>query len=274
MQSEQNLGSAVPPSGQAPVSHASQPAEQSSAPQPVAYAADQQAHLSSLVSGKYKEGLEKGEQKGYERGLKEAQERALQQAQVPVQPVPSYIPQHQPAQQPTPVPMDPQVHQQMIDASVRQALSSFVTQKQQEFETQQKQKEAQQLVADLTPKVQAAQKKYADFNERVNLEAFQGDEWFKVLNTVDNPGDVIYDLMDKTAQFTSLETLLNSGNKAKIDMAKKKLHDLSVSLKNNESSAAKKIPNDPLREVRPSKASSSGDVNLTKAAREKYANRF
>lgn len=268
MQQEQSLGNATPPvSGQAPVSVASQPVESAPAqPARPSYTEDQQAHLNSLIGAAKKE--------GYEKALREHQERATQHAQVPAQPVPSYVPQHHSIPQPVPAQIDPQAQRQMIDEAVSKSLGTFITQKQQEFESKRRQEEAQQLVADLTPKVQAAQKKYADFNDKVNFEAFQGDEWFKALNTVDNPGDVMYDLMDKTAQFTALESLLNSGNKAKVEMAKKQLHNLSLSLKNNESSAAKKVPNEPLKGVRPSNVSSSGDVNLTKQARSKYANQF
>ncbi len=57
-------------------------------------------------------------------------------------------------------------------------------------------------------------------------------------------------------------------------MAKNKIQQLSTSMKNNESSASKKVANEPLKDVRPSKVNSSGDVNLTKAAREKYARQF
>lgn len=269
MQQEQNLGNAAP-TGQAPVSGANQ-AESTPAQPRVNYAEDQQAHLNGLVSAKYKEGLDKGDQRGYERGLREAQDRT---AQAPVQPTPSYVPQHQPVQPHPPTPIDPQALQQMMKSTAQETFQTAFTQVQQQFEAKQKQAETQQLVADLTPKVEAAQKKYADFNQRVNLEAFQGDEWFKALNTVDNPGDIMYELMDKATQFKGLESLLNSGNKAQVEMAKKQIHNLSVSLKNNESSAAKKVPNEPLKGVRPSNVSSSGDVNLTKAAREKYANRF
>jgi hypothetical protein len=264
---EQNLGSATPPSGQAPVSVASQPVESIPAqPSRPTYTEDQQAHLNSLIGAAKKE--------GYEKALRERQEQPVQHAQAPVQPVPSYVPQHQPIPQPVSAPIDPQMQQQMIDAAVSKSLGTFMTQKQQEFEIKRQQEEAQQLLADLTPKIQSAQQKYADFNEKVNFTAFQGDEWFRALNKLDNLGDVVYDLMDKPAQFTALETLLNSGNKAKVEMAKKQLHNLSVSLKNNEASASKKVPNEPLKGVRPSNVSSSGDVNLTKAARDKYANRF
>ena len=77
--------------------------------------------------------------------------------------------------------------------------------------------------------------------------------------------------MDNPFQLQALERLLSSNYEGDLKMGKKQLEKLSTSMKNNESSASKKIPNEPLRDVRPSKVSDSGEVNLTKYAREKWA---
>ena len=267
MQQEQNLGSAAEAvsaaPAQAPVSQVSQPTESSQGQSArVTYTPEQQAHVDSLV------GVAK--KAGYDKALRESQAQAAPQA--PAHPAPNYSPAYQPAQKPYQAP--PQVDTETLRQMIGTELNGTLQKYREQFEEKRKQEEATQLLNDLTPKVQAAKQKYADFDQKVDFGVIKSDQFYKELNKLDNAGDVIYKLMDSPMQLKAIEMMMSSGYDGDIRMAKNELAKLSNSMKNNESSAGKRIPNEPLRDVRPSKVNDSGEVNLTKAARDKYARHF
>ena len=268
MQQEQSIGT-TSPQGQAPIQN--QPVEQQAVQQPAvrhSYSDDQQNHVNSLISAKYHEGIEKG----YQRALKEQKER---EAQAPIQPIPHYAPQPN-HQAPPYTPIDPGMIKQMVEPSITPLIQAEVQKiieaERQKFEAKKVQDEINYLSQNLEPKINAARQKYPDFEQKVKFGALRGGEWFRALGNVDNAGDVLYSVMDNPQHLVTIGQLLNSGNPDEIEIGKAKLHSLSQSLKNNEASASKKIPNEPISEVRPSKVNSSGDVNLTKWARETFRN--
>jgi hypothetical protein len=214
------------------------------------YSAEQQQHFNDVLKAE--------KQKAYEKGLKESQYQAA-----------PAIPEIR-----TPSANTPSINEQQMKEMIGKEFTPLLQKTLQEYQMQaiaeQQKRDDEQLAQELLPKIEAAKQKYADFGEKVDLGIFDHNRnWFKALNSVDNAGEVIYELQnDSVGKFMNLHSLLTSENKSQQSLGHRQLQAFAQSLKNNEASASKKIPHEPLGELRPSKVNSSGNTDVTKWGRE------
>lgn len=279
MQQEQSVGTTSAVSSEMPVSVSTstpapaqsptpeytpdQPVKEPASQRPL-YSSEQQQHINDLLKAE--------KQKAYEKGIREARE--AREAQSQYQPTQS-IPDTRIQSIPSSVVNEQQV-KEMIGKEFTPLLQKTLQDYQMQVFAEQQKRDDEQLATELLPKIEAAKQKYADFAEKVDLGIFDHNRnWFKALNSVENAGEVIYELQnDSVGKFMNLHSLLTSENKAQQSLGHRQLQAFSQSLKNNEASASKKIPHEPLGELRPSKVNSSGNTDVTKWAREYAKNRM
>lgn len=191
-----------------------------------------QAEVNGLVGG----AKQKGYEKGYAQALAEAQAKV--QAQPPVQPV----------QQP----LDPNLSS---DERVRQIAAQESERHFKAIQEQaiQKQQEAhgQQIAAQLAAKVNAAAEKYADFNDVVRdvdyVNNFQ--DVLALSNTVDNSGDVLYDLAKNPGKLATLRQYMRE---LPAHLVQKEMLRMSESIKANQNALGAPSSPSPLAPIKPS----------------------
>lgn len=260
--SERPISVSAPVPAQSPIPERapSEPIKDSQRERPM-YTTEQQSHINDLVGFTKKSAYEKGKQ--------DAQEQYHS----------SVVPAHN---------ATPHVDEGKIKELVRgesqqviqkafEELQVRAQQEQQQRREEELKRSDEQLAQELLPKIDAAKQKYADFGEKVDLSAFENNrEFFKALNSVDNTGEVMYELLNgPLGTFSSLRNAFADGSSPWMrNRGYQQLQTFSQSLKNNEASASKKIPSSPLGEIRPSHVKNSGEANVTKWAREHYKNRI
>lgn len=108
--------------------------------------------------------------------------------------------------------------------------------------------EAQRQLTQLKGKVDDAQKRYPDFDEVTSQVDFSHPDVQRVLhyaNTVDNAGDVLYDLAKNPSKIATLLALPPQ-------LATQEVRKLSGSIVQNQQALASPKPNEPLSQTRPS----------------------
>lgn len=128
--------------------------------------------------------------------------------------------------------------QKMIDERAPQALAKQV-QEQQRLQTNQS----------FIQKIEAGKAAYPDFDkkvERLNLPALE--HLIPLLNSTDNPADVLYDIANnpkKIVDFTMLQNL-------NPQLAYEEMQKMSGSIKQNQAAASQTYPDEPLSQLKPS----------------------
>lgn len=108
---------------------------------------------------------------------------------------------------------------------------------------------ANQIAYDFVGKMQAAKDKYSDFEETVaqlNLPAHPHIVYWA--NSLDNTADVVYDIAKNPEKFAGILMLAQSAP----ELARRKLSELSNSIKKNEEALKQPNVNEPLSQLRPS----------------------
>jgi len=149
-----------------------------------------------------------------------------------------------------------------IDEVVNKRIQEFQQKLEQEAQAKTRQHEEElqkqqvaKMAEEMVPKIQAAEKEYADFNEvtsNVNFGAYP--EILAASNGVDNTGHVLYELAKNPGKLAVIDNLMAKGSQ-KAAMAE--LRKLSNSIKQNQVSNSKRTPT-PLNSVKSSNVGDSG----------------
>lgn len=201
------------------------------APAPSAEKMLTQSEVNRIVSAQKHE--------AYQKGLSAAQQNNTVTSEVPAAPQQSNV----------------SLGQNNIDydAKIQAAVSAqFQTMQQQQYE-QAQQAAAQQyatgLLNELTPKIEDAKSRYEDFDAVTTpLSEIKDVRLFGLANSVDNAGDVLYDLGHNPGKITSLLSLSDL-NPA---LAQVEIQKLSNSIKSNNKAMQESLPRDPINQVRSS----------------------
>ena len=132
--------------------------------------------------------------------------------------------------------------------------------------------EAQRIASEFYSKVNAGKTKYQDYDQKmsaINLGAIANH--VELANRFDNTADIMYELASNPTEIALLKQLIdidmqsgNSTNLAQVQMKK-----ISDALKNNESAASYKAPQQPLSQLKPSDSGTgAGNNNGPKSAKE------
>lgn len=105
---------------------------------------------------------------------------------------------------------------------------------------------AMKTINDINMKVNDAKTRYPDFDNVVNLKHFQQmPEVLHYVNTVDNSGDVIYDLFKNPSKIGGIRMLPS-------DLATQEIMKLSNSIKQNQLASNSPVTPEPLSQIKPS----------------------
>lgn len=105
---------------------------------------------------------------------------------------------------------------------------------------------AMKIINDVNMKVNDAKTRYSDFDNVVNLKHFQHmPEVLDYVNTVDNSGDVIYDLFKNPSKMGAIRMLPR-------DLANQEIMKLSNSIKQNQLASNSPVTPEPLSQIKPS----------------------
>jgi hypothetical protein len=163
-------------------------------------------------------------------------------------------------QQPQAQPMDSMPTQSMHPDQVRQMIAD-------EHAKTMYQLQVKQIHDDFNHKVMAASSKYPDFQETVSSLVSSGHsvplELMMLANSVDNTGDVIYDLAKNPAKVGALLNLTQRQDTA--HLAIKEMQGLSSSIKQNEAAQNMKNAPEPLSQL---KSSYTGTDNGSYSVRD------
>jgi hypothetical protein len=127
---------------------------------------------------------------------------------------------------------------------------------------------AQRIVQNFWQKISPGREKYQDFDKVTgDIEYGRFQNVVQLLaDYVDNSHDVLYELGKDRFKLAQLEQLAYMSPKDAIVQAQR----LSQSLKDNEASSNRKLPNEPLSQMRPSNTGTDNGVMSVKDYRAKY----
>lgn len=140
----------------------------------------------------------------------------------------------------------------------------------QDSRTRSEQEYAQRIVQNFTSKLTAGKEKYEDF-DRVTA-GIQFDRYPNVVHIlsaeIDNAADVLYHLSKDEAKMAQLERDAEDPRFQHIALSNAR--KLAQSLKDNESAAKVRVPNEPLSQLRPSNTGTDNGVMSVRDYRAKY----
>jgi hypothetical protein len=234
---------------------ATQPAATTVAPsiEPQAEKLLSQHEVNSLVGGAKQKGFEKG----YAQALAEAQAKA--QAQQPTQPA-------QPVTQPQALSDEDRIRQiaaQEFENHAR-ALREKALQEQQEAH-------GQQIAKQLAAKVSIAAEKYPDFNDVVKEVDYVNNfpDILSLSNTVDNSGDVLYDLAKNPGKIATLRQYIRD---LPANLVQKEILRMSESIKANQNALNATSAPSPLAPIKPSNTGTdNGKIKSAADYRKQFA---
>lgn len=116
----------------------------------------------------------------------------------------------------------------------------------------------EQSLTEVTPKILAAKKKYADFDSVVNEAGIDQNPLLAIFaNEVPNSGEVIYELSNSPQKLATFNLLASKDSTAKA--ALKFIKGISDAISQNQEAVSKnKLPSSPLKSIKPSPVASSG----------------
>jgi uncharacterized protein with von Willebrand factor type A (vWA) domain len=138
----------------------------------------------------------------------------------------------------------------------------------QEAQSKAEAEHAQKTVQNFWNKLAPGKEKYSDFDKvlaNVNLSKFPNVVQL-LAEYVDNSADLMHYLGNDPIKMNELESLAQRSPEGAVFAARK----LSQSLKDNESSAKVKVPNEPLSQLRPSNTGTDNGVMSIRDLRQKY----
>jgi hypothetical protein len=196
-----------------------------------------QAPTESMVpQGKVNELVGSAKQKGYQKALDEIREQQQLLAQ-------------QPSNQ---APNNSTANNNVDLASlIDSRLGEFQKQQQAQHQEAAAQAEAHRILSELAAKTEDAKKRYSDFDEKVGsiAGAFESaPQLLHYANTVDNSGDILYDLANNPTKIANLAKL----GEMNPQLALMEIQRLSSSIKQNQNAAPAPASPDALRPVKSS----------------------
>lgn len=244
-----------------PEVNGTQPSATTVAPAPEAQAEKllSQHEVNSLVGGAKQKGFEKG----YAQALAEAQAKAQaqQQAQQAQQPV-------QPAQTTQPQALSDEERIRQIAA---QEFENHARALQERALREQQEKQGQQIAAQLAAKVSSAAEKYPDFNEVVKDVDYVNNfpDILSLSNTVDNSGDVLYDLAKNPSKIATLRQFMRD---LPPHLVQKEMLKMSESIKANQAALNFSSSPAPLAPIKPSNTGTdNGKIRSVSDYRKQFA---
>jgi hypothetical protein len=216
-----------------------------------------QHEVNSLIGAAKQKGLEKGYQQA-QAEFQAAQQHAMQQQySQPPQQQPGQQPQNMMPQQGQNPAMSPQQQpaggQPINDADrLRQiAAEEFAKQQQQMHQNAiayAQQQHDLRTGNELAAKIAEAKTRYPDFDKVVSLDDFaKMPDILRLANTVDNAGDVFYEMAKNPSKVSSLRGLPQDSQ-----LAVNEVKRLSDSIKQNQLAASQPQTSEPLNQVKPS----------------------
>ena len=166
-------------------------------------------------------------------------------------------------------PVAPTVPHGTMDHAAMQKLAEDTFAKKQAEYMQQVQLEAQRkegerVLSELETKMNEARSRIPDFDEKVKaLKLEKTPEVLWYLNTVDNAGDVAYDMAKNPWKIANLRS-------STPDHAALLVKQLSDSVKTNQSADATKMPPEPLAQIKPGNQGSDKQATTAADFRAKY----
>ncbi len=137
--------------------------------------------------------------------------------------------------------------QRMVEEATKQHQESLTR----EWLSHQSQQETKRVVDSFIGKVQNANEKYADFNDKVSqLQLDKLPDIVKLAANVENTADVVYDLANNPGKMGNILSLAN--NPDTYHLAEIAMRRLSDSIQQNESSKNVRHAPDPLNPIKPS----------------------
>jgi hypothetical protein len=127
--------------------------------------------------------------------------------------------------------------------------------------------ESQRIATEFLGKLNTGKEKYQDFDNvmaGIDLPSYSNAVW--IANMVDNTSDVWYHLANDPIKLESINSMASRSPQAALNAVRR----LSQSIKDNDTAKNTKLPNEPLRQLRPSNTGTdNGDWSVA-AARAKY----
>lgn len=143
--------------------------------------------------------------------------------------------------------ISPDQIQRMVEDATRKQQESLTR----EWLNYQSQQESENLARSFIGKIQNANEKYADFNNKVGeLQLDKLPEIVRLANAVENTQDVIYDLANNPGKMGNLLSLAKDPDT--YHLAEIAMRRLSDSIRENESAKNVRHASDPLKPIKPS----------------------
>lgn len=181
----------------------------------------EQGHVNVLVGKAKQEGREKGRQEAL------AELSAQQPAQAQSQSIASN---------------DPASARQIFQEEFAKQTQAWERQAQEQAANQQ----AMKTLSEVNMKFNDAKTRYHDFDNVVNLKYFQQmPDVLHLANSVDNTGDVVYDLLKNPGKIAQLRGIPE-------DLARQQMRNLSDSIKQNQTAISNPQTPEPLSQIKPS----------------------
>ncbi|MGB1309585.1 MAG: hypothetical protein ACPG47_00160 [Leucothrix sp.] len=210
-----------------------------SAPTPTTYEPTlAQSEVNKLVGS----AKQKGYQKGYEKALNEYQSQQPETASIP-QASPQAV-----------------TSQEEIQKLVDERLAESARLQKETQERTYYESEATRVLNELAAKTNEVKANYSDFDDKLAQVGYfeKTPELLHYANTVDNSGDVLYDLAANPAKMATFKQLSDINPQLAVIEMKR----LSDSIKQNKQAQSQKMPPDPLRPVKSSNVGTdNGDTS-------------
>lgn len=127
--------------------------------------------------------------------------------------------------------------------------------------------EAKKIAGEFFTKLNTGKEKYSDFDKALGDVEFGAiPHVVQLANMVDNTADVMYELAKHPTKIANIQQLISISPKlAYAEMAR-----LSQSIKENETAAKTKFPNEPLSQMRPTNTGTDSGIPSVSDLRKKY----
>lgn len=203
--------------------------------------------------------VKREKEKAFERGKRHMMEE-LQQQQQQAQPAPQPIPQ--PVQQPQSLGGMPQLSQDDVMRMIAERTPQLLQQ-------QREQDHAHNMANGFVQKMRAAEARHPGLESKLNeLDYTHLGPVIKLVDSMDNPADIMKELVDNPMKMGNLVTLAHT----QPNMAKKAMFDLSNSIKQNQTALAQEAQaSEPLGQITPSNVGSdSGSKGSVRDFKNRY----
>lgn len=191
--------------------------------------------------------------KGYEKGLNEIRQ---QQAEMQQQAAMQESGQNQTQQTPD------------IAAMIDQRLQELQKKQSEEQQMAYAQQEAQRILSELQAKTESAKSKYSDFDNKLSSVGYFENvpELLHYVNSVDNAGDVMYDLASNPTKIVQVAALGHMNP----ELAMREIKKLSDSIKGNETGKQTQFSPEPTSQLKSSNVGMDSGAKTIADFKQRY----